>query len=240
MTTDKEPTNIIAAINRIYAEIGYVQKEGSVNFGNTKYKYAGEAAFIAALRPVMVKYGVTVRVTATKLVYQAPGHVIIQCKYAFEHISGTVVYASAMGEGKDSGDKAIPKALTGAYKYALRQTFMLETGDDPDKVSSEELIAIEEKQKEASAKKRGQAILAEMANLKDTDDLDNFTVAYKTDINAFRYGSKTDKEFYEQIAAEGKRLREEFKNMESKPTLDAFNSFTNDRIKGLKQNYGDE
>jgi hypothetical protein len=31
------------------------------------------------------------------------------------------------------GDKATAKAMTGAYKYALRQTFCIETGDDPDK-----------------------------------------------------------------------------------------------------------
>lgn len=214
-TEIKPPSDILQAIHAIYASIGYVQKEGQVNFGNTKYKYAGEAAFIAALRPVMVKYGVTVRVTATKLVYQAPGHVIIQCKYAFEHIGGTCVYASAMGEGKDSGDKAIPKALTGAYKYALRQTFMLETGDDPDKVSSEELIVIEEKQKEASAKKRGDELLAAMSKLKDTTDLDNFKVDFKKDIIAFKYSkSKTDNEFYQQIEDEGARLRKLFEEKE--------------------------
>ena len=31
-----------------------------------------------------------------------------------------------------------PKALTGAYKYALRQAFLLETGDDPDRQPSHE------------------------------------------------------------------------------------------------------
>jgi hypothetical protein len=31
---------------------------------------------------------------------------------------------------------AAPKALTGAYKYFLRQTFLIETGDDPDRYAS--------------------------------------------------------------------------------------------------------
>ena len=39
--------------------------------------------------------------------------------------------AMSSGEGSDTGDKASNKALTGAYKYALRQTFCIETGDDP-------------------------------------------------------------------------------------------------------------
>ncbi len=30
--------------------------------------------------------------------------------------------------------------MTGAFKYAQRQTFMIPTGDDPDKVSSDELV----------------------------------------------------------------------------------------------------
>lgn len=208
-------SDINTAIHAVYSEIGYVQKEGQVAFGNTKYKFAGEAAFIAALRPVMVKHGITVSVCSTELAYSAPGHVIVNCAYKFCHKdSNTHIQVMSMGEGKDSGDKAIPKALTGAYKYALRQTFMLETGDDPDKVSSEELIAIEEKQKEASAKKRGDEILLEMAKLKDTDDLDAFKVAFKVDINAFRYGNKIEKEFYKQIEDEGARLRKLFSEMQ--------------------------
>src|SRR5262249_36903978 len=41
-----------------------------------------------------------------------------------------------LGEASDAGDKAAPKALTGAYKYFLRQTFLIETGDDPDRYAS--------------------------------------------------------------------------------------------------------
>ncbi len=210
-----ENKNISEAIHAIYSEIGYVQKEGQVNFGNTKYKYAGEAAFIAALRPVMVKHNVTVEVSNVELLNATPGHVVVKCEYKFNHSpSLTYITVASLGEGKDSGDKAIPKALTGAYKYALRQTFMLETGDDPDKVSSEELVAAEEKQKEASAKKRGDQLLKVMNGLKNNDDIDNFLSVYEVDINAFKLGTVIEKEFYSQIVAEGKRLRKEFKDME--------------------------
>ena len=44
---------------------------------------------------------------------------------------------TAPGEGADSGDKSGNKANTCAYKYALRQTFVIETGDDPDEEASE-------------------------------------------------------------------------------------------------------
>ena len=36
------------------------------------------------------------------------------------------------GEGADAGDKAPYKAMTGALKYALLQSFLLGTGDDPE------------------------------------------------------------------------------------------------------------
>lgn len=170
------PKSIGEAIHAIYGEIGYVQKEGQVNFGNTKYKYAGEAAFIAALRPVMVKYGVTISVNCTELAYNAPGHVIVRCTYIFAHKdSGTFMQVESLGEGKDSGDKAIPKALTGAYKYALRQTFMLETGDDPDKVSSEELV---ENEKKVSAAQTKRDILKANIALDGVEDLEGLKEAW--------------------------------------------------------------
>jgi hypothetical protein len=36
------------------------------------------------------------------------------------------------GEGQDSGDKCLPKAITSALKYALLKLFMIPTGDDPE------------------------------------------------------------------------------------------------------------
>ncbi len=55
----------------------------------------------------------------------------------FTHVpTGTYIDVMAPGEGADAGDKSSPKAATGAYKYALRQTFLIETGDDPDKDAS--------------------------------------------------------------------------------------------------------
>ena len=50
---------------------------------------------------------------------------------------GSSIDIQVAGGGHDSTDKKTYKALTGAYKYALRQTFMIETGDnDPDKTPS--------------------------------------------------------------------------------------------------------
>src|SRR5215469_13711312 len=46
--------------------------------------------------------------------------------------SGEELTVRVAGEGADPGDKAPYKAMTGALKYALLQSFLLATGDDPE------------------------------------------------------------------------------------------------------------
>jgi len=135
-----EHKNIHEAILAIYKEVGYVQKQSSQNLN---YTFAGEGAFIRELRPAMIEHGVTVSVFQmdnlvqehyitgkfdTKMV-RSTAHGIVR----FTHVSGTFIDVQSYGEGSDAGDKSLNKAMTDLYKYALRQTFMIETGDDPDK-----------------------------------------------------------------------------------------------------------
>ena len=51
------------------------------------------------------------------------------------------------GEGIDKGDKAGYKAYTGALKYYLANTFMVATGDDPEKESPQETMNDKEERK---------------------------------------------------------------------------------------------
>ncbi len=53
--------------------------------------------------------------------------------YTFADVdSGERLVAKVAGQGLDPGDKAPYKAMTGALKYALLQSFLLATGDDPE------------------------------------------------------------------------------------------------------------
>jgi hypothetical protein len=53
--------------------------------------------------------------------------------YTFSDVdSGEELVAKVAGQGLDTGDKAPYKAMTGALKYALLQSFLLSTGDDPE------------------------------------------------------------------------------------------------------------
>ena len=57
------------------------------------------------------------------------------------------------GEGIDKGDKAGYKAYTGALKYYLANTFMVATGDDPEKDSPESRMnSVKHEERKASPK----------------------------------------------------------------------------------------
>jgi hypothetical protein len=64
-------------------------------------------------------------------------HVLIAVTWRLTHApSGESEDCQVLGEASDAGDKSAAKALTGALKYLLRQTFLIETGDDPDRYAS--------------------------------------------------------------------------------------------------------
>lgn len=59
--------------------------------------------------------------------------VIITVGYHFTSlVDGSFMTTTVVGEGNDFGDKAVYKALSGAQKYALIQTFLLPTGEGVD------------------------------------------------------------------------------------------------------------
>lgn len=136
--------DIHEAINEVMQEVGYVKKQKG---NNLNYTYAGEAALISALRPSMVEHGIYMHVLKIENVTResyttAKGtamiNTVISAIIRFTHVSGTSIDVASTGEGSDAGDKSANKAMTGLYKYAMRQTFCIETGDDPDKFQSDE------------------------------------------------------------------------------------------------------
>jgi hypothetical protein len=149
-----KPKDIDTAIDSVYKKIGYVHKGGNVDGGGMKYSFAKESDFIAALRPEMILAGIsqhaqemlvisndrieTIRRSNDGKEYSSyQFRVCVKAVYRFTHgESKTYRDVEAFGEGMDTGDKSFNKAMTGANKYALRQTFMVETGDDPDKYGS--------------------------------------------------------------------------------------------------------
>lgn len=183
----EQAKNIEQAIAEVYSEVGYVQK--TKKDGGLKYAYAGETALIEALRPAMQAQGVTVscvsadNIKRERVAMQKNGYENNQYfttgvfTYRFTHApSQTHIDVVALGEGYDSLDKGAYKAMTGALKYALRQTFLIETGDDPDKYQGNGIDDRTEEQKKAderAAKERSvENLIANIEAVKSVADLD--------------------------------------------------------------------
>lgn len=140
MVQNAEKTSkIAAALHQVMQKVSYVQKDATNDFH--KYKYASEAALLAALRPAMIEAGL-ILIPSVSMVKNIDdyGNTHIEMEYTLVHKDGEVwpFPIRAAGAGNDRakngavGDKGVYKAITGANKYLLFKLFQIETGDDPE------------------------------------------------------------------------------------------------------------
>jgi len=127
--------NLFQRLHAIMSEVGMVSKDGDNSFH--KYKYASEAAYLKAIRPLLIKYRVQVVPSVGGPVVTPADNselVHVVMRFTFVNIDNPddQLTTSIPASGGDKGDKAIYKALTGAKKYLFSLTFMTETGDDAE------------------------------------------------------------------------------------------------------------
>jgi len=140
---------------QVMSDVGYCLKTKSQGLN---YTFASESELIAALRPALIEHDITVSPVDCELLesvqYETKrgGRMFVarvKTTYRFTHApSGESEDVTVFGEGGDVGDKSLPKAMTCAYKYAIRQAFMIETGDDPDRHASQPGVSKLELQKQ--------------------------------------------------------------------------------------------
>jgi len=82
-------------------------------------------------------------------------HVYVQVRYTFVDEAGNKMSTVMSGEGIDTGDKGLYKALSGAQKYLLLQMFLIPTESisEPEQDSFEIVAEEKESKKESSAEK---------------------------------------------------------------------------------------
>lgn len=120
-------------------ERGILQKGGENKFDH--YSYFSEAQYKALFTELFSAHGLEMKFT--ELEYstfegsekQANGRMPKILFTLFDIETGFFEETAITGEGIDKGDKAGYKAYTGALKYFLADTFMVATGDDPEKDS---------------------------------------------------------------------------------------------------------
>jgi len=125
--------------------VGYIQKTGYNK--QQGYKYAQEADVVEKVRTELAKRKIflinSIENTSFRTIKTAKGNELtiatLTVKYTLlDGETGEKLEFMGVGEGMDSGDKAVYKAQTGALKYALMKTFLIPTGDDPERDNDDE------------------------------------------------------------------------------------------------------
>lgn len=125
------------AVRKELASKGVLAKDKTNKFDN--YKYFSEAQYKLLFTELFSKCGLELKYEETENT-NFPGtekmpfgkHVKLEFMLT-DTETGFFETSTVSGEGMDKGDKAGYKAYTGALKYYLANTFMVATGDDPEK-----------------------------------------------------------------------------------------------------------
>lgn len=133
--------SVHAALNAAKSEVGAVGKDQRNTQQN--FNFRGIDAVVNAVAPALNNHGIVVIPELVgSPVYESVeigakrtpmAHVILVVKYRFIGPAGDEVCAIVPSESMDSGDKAMAKAMSVAFRIALLQVLNLPTTDkDPD------------------------------------------------------------------------------------------------------------
>lgn len=140
-TKDGKQT-LMEKIVAIMGEVQKLQKDDNVEFGKTKYRALSEEKVTTIMHEKLVKYGIVVIPVDYK--WSREGTIThVDAKYRIINAENPEDFIEVVscGDGADTQDKGSGKAMTYAYKYMWLRTFAIPTGEDPDKVSSDQLDA---------------------------------------------------------------------------------------------------
>lgn len=147
--------NIYEKISAIMQEVQRLQKDDLVKFGGTGYKALSEEKVTTIMREQLLKQKLVVfpiKQDATR-----NGNIThVDVLYRMVNVENPDEYIeiASCGDGADTQDKGSGKAMTYAFKYMWLRTFALPTGEDPDKISSEQLDAEQEEAERVEAIKK--------------------------------------------------------------------------------------
>ena len=157
--------NIFQRLSAITQELSTVAKNLEVGAGKSQYKAVGEADVLREVKPLEAKHGVysypysrriieSGTIENEKIDYQTKEKIVqkslferIETIYRFVNVDNPTEYIdiTTYGDGIDTQDKSVGKAMTYGDKYALMKAYKIITGDDPDAKPSEALKGLQTK-----------------------------------------------------------------------------------------------
>jgi hypothetical protein len=171
----------------VMGEIGTIPKNGRNTFHG--YDYVLEADIVEAVRQKLASRSVALyassRLVETREWRTPPSknnpdgkptlitHIQVDITFA-DGESGETFTITSAGTGDDASDKGTYKAITGAVKYALMKTFLIPTGDEPERDHGHD----DRSEPAPPARSSSQAIQEAIDNLIKAVGRDNAQVAY--------------------------------------------------------------
>jgi hypothetical protein len=143
---DRQELNLREKFAEVRRRLGYVQKRGHNERHN--YNYVTAADLAGSVGDILAELGVVVIPQLQSISTEPPrsssdriARIVMNYRFV-DARSGEELTVRVAGEGADAGDKAPYKAMTGALKYALLQSFLLATGDDPEEERADSRAAL--------------------------------------------------------------------------------------------------
>jgi ERF superfamily protein len=136
---DAPPLTLKQKFAEVRRRISYIQKRGRNERFN--YSYVTAADLAGAVGDALAELEVVVIPQLASISHEtispnqgyAERLTRVVMTYTFMDVnSAEQLTVKVPGEGRDPGDKGPYKAMTGALKYALLQSFLIATGDDPE------------------------------------------------------------------------------------------------------------
>ena len=132
--------NLYEKMLSVMSAIEYLNKDDRVKYRDTDYKAMSEEKVTSTVRKELIKQGLVVfpikqdvvkdgNITTTNTTYR-----MVNTEDPTEYID-----LASSGQGADTQDKGVGKAMTYSFKYLLLRTFAIPTGEDPDKIASEQI-----------------------------------------------------------------------------------------------------
>ncbi len=148
------PETAPTVVQALSAVMGDVQAVGKTSRNTQQnYNFRGIDAVVNAVGPAFRSHGVVVVPVASSVVEEryvtkngaAMKGVTATVTFRFYGPAGDYIEAQACGESSDSGDKAVPKAHSVAFRTMLLQALCIPTDEpDPDSASHERAVGTQE------------------------------------------------------------------------------------------------
>lgn len=184
MTTTETTPTVHQAMLGVMRQVRAVGKDSHNGHGN--FNFRGIDATLNAIGPAMRDHGILplpqVMEQSAEMVEVGNNRtrtrmVTVTVRYTFAGPAGDTVVVETPGEAMDSGDKAITKAMSVAYRTALLQTFALPTQEkDPDADSYERSPAEPATSQPPAEPTDAEVAMAQLTRAMATYELDAGTV----------------------------------------------------------------